>query len=118
MAERVSALAGHITKGRLGADGETGVVLSEVPGLILQQAAAWPDTLDAVGRRAAEAIGAPAAPGPGAAVVAGSGALLRVEPLKWWLFGAGAPALVADEGVILDLSHSRSHVRISGPQAK
>jgi len=45
------------------------------------------------------------------------GALLRTEPLKWWVFGAPAPELTPDEGVALDLSHSRTHVRIAGPQA-
>jgi len=45
------------------------------------------------------------------------GALLRVEPLKWWLLGADAPALAPEHGASLDLSHSRTHLRISGAQA-
>ncbi len=117
MAERISALEGHVATGRFGADGEVGVTLCEVPGLTLHQVAAWPDSLATVGAKAAKAAGAKAAPGPCAAAVGSEGALLRVEPLKWWLFGVAAPALAPAEGATLDLSHSRSHVRISGPQA-
>ena len=115
--ERVSALAEDYTVGRFGAGGEIGVTLCEVPDLILFQAAVWPDTLTATGNKAAESIGATAFPGPGQAVTGARGALLRIEPLKFWIVGAGAPALSADEGATLDLSHSRAHVRISGPSA-
>ena len=117
MAERVSALEGYRPPGRFGLDGETGVILGEVPGLVLHQVAAWADTLSAVGQAAAKAAGVPAAPGPGLAVSAGSVAMLRIEPLKWWMFGAEPPAFSADEGVTLDLSHSRTHVRVRGPEA-
>ena len=115
--ERISALSGHLTSGRFGAEGEVGVILREVPDLTLTQAAAWPETLSLVGAKAAEAVGAEAVPGPGQAVVGSGGALLRIEPLKYWLLGAAAPALAPDQGATLDLSHSRSHLRISGPQA-
>lgn len=117
MAERISALHGHVKRGRFGAEGPVGVTLSELPGLILQQAAAWPDSLAAVGAKAAAAAGVAAAPGPGAAAVGSKGALLRVEPLKWWLVGAAAPALAPEEGATLDLSHARTRVRVSGPEA-
>ena len=57
------------------------------------------------------------APGPRVAVVGTAGALLRIEPLKWWVFGTAAPVLSPEEGATLDLSHSRTHLQISGPQA-
>lgn len=117
MVERVSALKGHYTIGRFGEPGEAGLKLVEVPRLVLHQLAAWPDALDAVGTRAAEAAGVETAPGPRAVRVGSRGALLRVEPLKWWLYGAGAPSLDPDDGATLDLSHSRTQVRLSGPQA-
>jgi len=117
MAERIFALHGHVTRGRFGAEGTVGVTLAGLPDLVLFQAAAWPDTLAAVGAKAAEAVGAPEAPGPGRAVVGTKGALLRVEPLKWWLLDAPAPQLAPAEGATLDLSHARSRVRIAGPEA-
>ncbi len=116
-AVRVSALEGHYSKGRFGAEGAPGVVFSEIRDLTLHQLAAWPETLAAVGAKAAEAVGAKTAPGPGKAVGGRGAALLRTEPLKFWIFGAAAPQLDPDEGATLDLSHSRTHLRISGGQA-
>ena len=117
MVERISALTGHYEPGWLGAEGDPGVTLSEVPGLVLHQIACWPDTLTAVGAKAAEAAGAEAAPGACRAVAGDRGSLLRIAPLKWWLLGASPPALAPEDGAILDLSHSRTHLRISGPKA-
>lgn len=124
MAERVSALAGQIEPGRFGdlSQGQPGVTLSVVENLSLQQVAAWPDSAAEVAALAAAQIGlaADVAPAPCRAVSGGGGvALLRVEPLKWWLTGENveAPALTAEQGATLDLSHSRTQVRIDGPQA-
>jgi len=116
-AVRVSALDGHYSKGRFGAEGAPGVVFTEIRDLTLHQVVAWPETLAAVGTKAAEAIGAKAAPDPGKAVGGRGAALLRIEPLKLWIFGTAAPQLAPEEGAILDLSHSRSHLRIAGGQA-
>ena len=121
---RVSALAGHNKPGKFGAvdgDGQAGVVLEDVGNLVLSQVASWPDQLEAVGAETASALGLSQAPGPCRAVEGendGAGvAMLRIEPLKWWLVGAPAPSLEADQGVTLDLSHSRTRIRISGARA-
>jgi heterotetrameric sarcosine oxidase gamma subunit len=92
--------------------------LSEVRQLVLYQLAAWPDTAEAVGARAAGMAGADAAPGPCAVAVGSKGALLRIEPLKWWLYGAQAQEIDPESGAVLDLSHSRAQVRVAGPQAR
>ena len=42
--------------------------------------------------------------------------LLRIGPLIFWIVGREALALSPDEGAVLDISHSRTHIRISGPQ--
>ena len=123
MASRVSALASHMHKGHFGVDGQTGVTLAEVPDLTLIQIAAWPDSLTAVGEVAAQSAQCSAAPGPGQATEGGATAsLLRIEPLKWWLVASGTtnpiPDLNADQGAMLDLSHSRTHLRITGEHAK
>ena len=43
--------------------------------------------------------------------------MLRIEPMKWWLVGIEAPGFEADKAVTLDLSHSRTRVRVSGDDA-
>jgi len=117
MAERISALAGHVNPGRFGTDGEVGVTVREVPNLELMQVAAWPDTLATVGTKVADTVGSIEAPGPGRAATGNGCAVLRIEPLKFWMLGADAPRLGPNDGAVLDLSHSRTHLRISGPQA-
>ena len=117
MADRASALAGHYHRGHHGRDDQTGVILCEMPNLLLQQVSAWPETLARVGAEAAQAVEVLSAPNPGQASAGGAGALLRVEPLKWWLYGTDLADLSPAEGCLLDLSHARTHVRVSGPDA-
>lgn len=117
MAERVSALHSVSAPRRFGAPGEVGVRLREVRGLQLHQIAAWPEHLQSVARQAAHAAAVDSAPRAGAAVESKHGALLRIEPLKWWLLSAAPPQLAREHGVVLDLSHARTHVRIDGAHA-
>ena len=118
MAERASALSGHYQRGKFGKGGEVGVILSEVSGLELHQLSAWPDSLDQVGLTGAQACVIDKAPGPGRATVGSHGALLRIEPLKWWCYGGQLPELAAEDGTTLDLSHSRTHLRVLGQTAQ
>lgn len=117
MAKRASALAAHYPTGRHGAPGDPGVILEEIRDLALHQIAAWANTIDQVAAIAAETVGADKAPGPLNAQVGSHGALLRIEPLKWWAFGAAPPAIDPEIGNTLDVSHSRTHIRITGPNA-
>ena len=118
MAKRISALDGHIARGALGAGGRA-VVLRESPPTTLHQIGAWHNTLAEVGQRAAVAANLARAPRPGESNRAGEVALLRVEPLTWWLINAAAPQLQLppELGATLDLSHARTRLRISGAQA-
>ena len=118
MAERASALDGHIVAGVSGivAEDGPGVILELLRDLVLHQVAAWPDTLDACGAALAGVAGT-ALPGPGQATESGGVALLRTEPLKWWIVGSMAPPLDPSAGATLDLSHSRTRVRVTGPDA-
>ena len=118
MPERASALSGHYQRGQFGKEGEVGVILSEVSGLVLHQLSAWPDTLDQVGFMGAQACVVDKAPGPGRATVGSHGALLRIEPLKWWCYGSQLPELAVEDGTTLDLSHSRTHLRVQGQAAQ
>ncbi|MEJ2177786.1 MAG: sarcosine oxidase subunit gamma [Gammaproteobacteria bacterium] len=117
MPERISALDGHYRSGRFGSEGDTGVCIQLVNDLILQQVAAWPQTLNQVGELAAQFAEAAEAPGPGRSTITEKGAILRIEPLKWWLIGIDAVDIEPDLGSTLDLSHSRTLLRLTGPKA-
>lgn len=121
MAELISALRGHLSPGRTELGGAAGVTLSEVHPFTLTQVSAWPDSLAGAGREAARLAGCAAAPTPGQALEGTNGTLMRIEPLKWWLISeteTGAqPSLAADDGASLDLSSSRTWIRLQGPKA-
>jgi len=119
MVNRETALSAHYNPGHFGLSGQTGVKLTEVRDLQLKQIAAWPDTIAAVGAKAAVAAGCSDAPGPCQSSNGSNGVLMRIEPLKWWLLGdVGLPELSSNEGATLDASHSRTCVRIEGANAK
>ena len=114
---RASALEGHATPGHYGQEGQTGIIFEECQDLVLFQIAAWSDSLSRVSSLAAEVAGTAEAPGPGKAIAGDNATLLRIEPLKYWLLGTAALDLRTEEGATLDLSHSRTHLKVSGPQA-
>jgi len=116
--KRRSALADKYPVGRFGLDeGEVGVRLQDVKDLQLYQVGTWPDLLGDVGRLLSNHVGADTPPKPCRSVRGTSGILLRVEPLKWWLLEATPPSITPQDGALLDISHSRTRVRISGPSA-
>ena len=120
MDNRDSALKGnyHVGKSGILLDSETaGVTLQDIHGLTLYQVAAWADTMAAVGAQIASKVGIEQAPGPCRAVGVDTKAALRIEPMKWWLYGTEAPELDAEQGAVLDISHSRTQLRVSGPEA-
>lgn len=117
MANRHSALTPHYPRGLHGRPGEPGVQLQEITGLNLRQVAAWPETVQSVGATLASAIGIAKAPGPGLAMSGTQATALRVEPLKWWLLDGSALSLDPEVGTSLDLSHSRTRVLVTGPDA-
>lgn len=117
MVDRVSALTGHYQTGHFGAADETGVVLEEIRDLVLHQVAAWQDSIDAVAKILVDLTAAETAAGPCSATTGSKGTMLRIEPMKWWLYGVEAPAIDSKEGMTLDVSHSRTHVRVTGSEA-
>jgi len=117
MVNRESALAAHYKTGHFGA-AETGVTLSEVPDLKLQQVAAWANSLNTVADKIAAAAACELAPKPRQSSAGTQATLMRIEPLKWWVLGdIELPELMPEEGATLDLSHSRTCIRIEGEQA-
>jgi heterotetrameric sarcosine oxidase gamma subunit len=120
MVDRTSALAAHYRPGKTGIldeDGNAGVILEDVKNLILHQVAAWPESLAEVGTMAAKSAGCKSAPGPCKAESSKSASILRIEPLKWWIYESEAPELDAEQGATIDISHSRTHIRITGSSA-
>jgi heterotetrameric sarcosine oxidase gamma subunit len=122
MVDVASPLDEHLAAGRGGSADKASITLSEVPTPCLFQLAAWPDTLSEVGAIGARAIGVSNAPGPGEAVSGEKGTLMRIEPLKWWLVAEdhvaiAPPDIPAAEGSFLDLSHSRTWLKVSGEKA-
>lgn len=117
MVDRISALAGHYSPGRYGDTERNGVVLENVDGLVLHQVSAWQDSITEVGQILAQSIGADAAAVPCRSASGERGSMLRIEPLKWWLVDAEAPLLDAEKGATLDLSHSRTRIRVGGSDA-
>ncbi|MFQ5564999.1 MAG: sarcosine oxidase subunit gamma [Paracoccaceae bacterium] len=122
MVERASALEGYNAPrhfGLIGASGP-GIRLSERPLASLWLIAAWPERLAETGAAAARAAGVDAAPGPGASATGSGGTLLRAEPLKWLQIGEdelARPALDAADGTVLELSHARTVIHVSGANA-
>lgn len=114
---RESALRAQLKFGHFGAGGQ-GVTMTEVRDLTLWQLAAWADTIDSVAEGTAKDIGVAEAPGFCRAAGDSDKAMLRIEPLKFWLFGAEARSDSSDRSVVLDLSHSRTHLRIEGKCAR
>jgi len=112
---RVSALRSVIVERE---NSDAGVTLAEVGNLNLQQLALWPQTIDACAARIAQQLGFDeGAPGFGRCVVHKQNTLMRIEPLKFWVIGADPLACDAEEGVTLDLSHSRTRVCLAGSRA-
>ncbi|HSF94644.1 MAG TPA: hypothetical protein VLA52_06410 [Thermohalobaculum sp.] len=122
MVERASALEGHNSPRRFGLIGGTGpgIRLSERPIASAWLIAAWPERLAETAAAAAAAAAVDAAPGPGRSATGKGGSLLRIEPLKWLLVSEAetpAPALDAADGTVLELSHARTVIHVSGPKA-
>ncbi len=126
MVDRISALDGHIEIGRFGTQGviastgsesSPGVTLSLISDLKLHQVAAWPENINEVAALVSDSIGESKKPAPCQSVGRAEQAVLRIEPLKWWLVGTALPDINEQIGAALDLSHSRTRLRISGPDS-
>lgn len=112
MSDRSSPLASRLSDGA--ADGA--LRLSTRTNLSLWQVAAWPDTAATVSKALSDAVGADAPPF-GRVASGPDGALLRLNPLKWWIIDGARPRFDAEQAVTLDLSHEQTPISITGPDA-
>ena len=120
MVDRISALDGHIEKGRFGSsssESTPGITLNLLTDLNLQQVAAWPESINEVAALVSNSIGESKIAAPCQSVGAAEQGVLRIEPLKWWLIGNSLPNIDEQLGAALNLSHSRTRLRISGPDS-
>ncbi len=119
MVERISALEGHLVAGVSGIETENspGVTLTRLDNLVLSQMATWPDCLEPAATVLLELTGVDRVPGFGCSVTVGSVAVLRIAPLICWVVGSELPAVDPSVGATLDLSHSRTRIRLSGPDS-
>ena len=115
MAKRSSALESNYPVGINAANNESRLQLSEIKNLQLTQVAAWPESINKVGSYIANHLNFSEYAPPNKAIVNNSVVMMRIEPLKWWIIGSDVPMLSSNEGPSLDLSHSFTHLEISGP---
>jgi len=122
MTDLKSALSAYHSKGRSGATGKAGVVLSEVRVKTVLQFAAWPEAITKMGKRLSKVVGVKSMPGISRLSRNEDASLLRIEPLKWWLVVPQAltdlPEVDAETGAVLDLSHARTWITIKGLAAE
>ena len=117
MANRSSALESNYPVGINAANNESRLQLSEIKNLQLTQVAAWPDSINKVGSNIANHLNLNEYALPNKAIVKNSVVMMRIEPLKWWIVGSDVPVLSSDDGTSLDLSHSLTHLEISGQRS-
>ena len=115
MVNRSSALESNYSVGIKDTKNESQLQLSEIKNLQLTQVAAWPDSINTVGSNLSKHLNFKEYALPNKAIENNSVVMMRIEPLKWWIVGSEVPTLSSNEGTTLDLSHSYTHLEISGP---
>ena len=127
MVEVISALAGHLTPGRHGIErkGE-GVIFREVTGRDLVQVAWWQDTGAIVKSTLSRELGLAFGDSPRRVSESAQTTVFPVAPDKLWIaapLAAGlharlTAAIPAEQGVVTELGHSRTVMRISGASTR
>ena len=117
LAKRTSALEEHYLRGHYGDHPNSNIIFEEQKDLILHQIAFWPETIAKIEPPLMGLVDKISLPKPGKSLVDGDMALLRIEPLKIWTIGTISPQFETDDSVILDISHARTQIRISGLDA-
>ena len=117
MVDRSSALESNYSVGIKGTKNESQLQLSEIKNLQLTQVAAWSDSIHTVGSNIAKHLNLNEYALSNKAIVNNSVVMMRIEPLKWWIIGSDIPTLTSNEGTSVDLSHSFTHLKISGKNA-
>lgn len=125
MLEARSQLASYIKPGRYGAGDSPNVILTEVRGRSIVQVAGWPDTFETVSKGLAAAAGGTVPNAFGIASVADTVTAVWAGAERLW-FTADDPALMKrfdgvatdEDAMLLDLSDSRTILRLKGEAAR
>lgn len=92
------------------------LTITENPDFTLHQIAAWPDSVASVSERISSRFAAQ--PGRWRSLSRQGETVLWVEPLKFWQIGGDAPSMPPQDGFVLDLTDSRTWIRLAGTQAR
>jgi sarcosine oxidase subunit gamma len=127
MLEPLSALDAVYKVGRFGvAEGPASVIVKERRAGRLVQVSAWPDSFAAVCQKLQAMLNFPM-PSDGLRCRSESGrSAFRVAPERLWLVGPADDeilgqiddSLFGDQAVVTEIDHSRTVLRLSGPNAK
>ncbi|MDP6573653.1 MAG: sarcosine oxidase subunit gamma family protein [Rhodospirillales bacterium] len=122
MLERRSALAAIYRVGRIGAgDGPPSLSVHERLARDLVQVSGWPQSFPSQCRRLETMLDFPMPDDGLKAVSHGESTIFRVGPERLWLAGPWPgldPASPGDEAVVTDIGHSRTVLRVAGPQSR
>ena len=126
MPERLSALDGRYPVGRHPAGVEPGVLLREIVGWDLVQAAGWRGRTDALAVAIERTLGLAPPRDPSESRAADGVEVLSVAPRRFWCIvpdGDPRPAQLRDAiepetGCVTGLGHSHTRVRVEGPAAR
>ena len=80
----------------------------------MYQVSAWKETFDILTDNVVKQVGINNYPPPNKALEGKEFSMLRVEPLKWWVYGTRLKNIDINQGTYLDISHSRTQIRING----
>ena len=118
MLDRLSPLAHDLKPGRYGAQSDAPVILGERPIASLWQIAGWAD-FDAAAAPALAACGFDAANDYRTSVTNGDATAYRIAPDRILIEGApDLDSFATDALTVLDLSHARTAITLSGPKAR
>ncbi|MDC0989492.1 hypothetical protein OAR29_03020 [Rhodospirillales bacterium] len=112
--KRTSALGKYYVKGHYGNEGSSNIIFEEIKPLVLFQIAFWPDTVSELETVLNNTLGTKEIPKPGSSISNSNISVLRVEPFKIWVRGVLEESVCNENTPILDLSHSRTNLLISG----
>ncbi len=127
MVEIISALAGHLKPGRHGIERKgQGISMREVTGRDLVQVGWWPGTGSAVQATLAKELGCAIGEAKSRVSESGQTTVFLVAPDKVWVVAPAAAnlhakltaALPSAQGVVTELGHSRTVIRLSGPSTR
>ncbi len=121
MVDQTSALHGYLSPEQFNSSDEFGITLEEITRFSLFQFAGWTDTMAQTAEAVIQSAVASTVPKIGQSTVGDKALVLRVEPLKYWLISdqpmTEFTMLPSEVGCSLDLSHSRTWIKISGTKA-